>query len=177
MNWLESKNCALNVAVMLMQRLKEPRGVGCLGGKPPYWVHGFWELRAHEMNQRARVPLQFAIQTDWMSRPPLSRSRADFIRRETNWHCSKEGWLCIGLPDEWKDTLADETKADGDAKRLMDIAVTWALASTDSLVSRHLYAARYGIDAWPDEWDQWAHFEAGREEYRRQQAQHLQAKS
>lgn len=169
MSWLESKNCALNLAVMLMQRLQEPRGICCSSGRPPYRVHGFWDLRAHELNRTAKVPLEFLVHTEWLRTPPQSRSTADFIRRETNWHCSKDGWLCIGLPDEWNDTLRHEADTDNCPRRLMDIAVTWTLASTDSLIARHLYAARYGITRWPDEWDQWAHFEAGRQEYRKQQ--------
>jgi hypothetical protein len=168
MNWLESKNCALNFAAMLMQRLQEPRGFDCTRGQPPYMVHGHWSLRAHELNQRATVPLQIAIRPDWMLRPPRSYSSADFVRREADWHCFSDGWFCIALPDEWRDTLAKEAKADGDPRRLLDIAATWTLASTDSLISRHLYAARYGITKWPDEWEQWGHAQAGIDEYRNQ---------
>lgn len=168
MNWLESKNCALNLAVALMHRLQEPRGFVCAGGQLPYRVHGFWELRAHELNQTAKVPLEFAVHTDWMRRPPRSYSSAKFVRREADWHCFSDGWFCIALPDEWRDTMAGEAASDKDPRRLMDIAATWTLASTDSLISRHLYAARYDITKWPEEWDQWAHAEAGKREYQNQ---------
>lgn len=168
-NWLKSDNCALNVAYLMAQRLEEPRGVGFRNSTPGYRSFGSWRLRAHESGQLTPVQLEFVFPPSWMSAPPLTHCNAPFLRRERDWHCSKDGWLCIGLPDEWRDTFEKEKQANSDPVRLMDIALTWSLASADSLISRHLYAARYGIEKWPAEWDQWEHFEAGRAAYRKQQ--------
>lgn len=176
MNWLETRHYALNLAMILMQRLDEPRGFGSQKGNSPYRVSGHWALRSHRIQRHITVPVEFVVDHAWLSHPPAARTSAAFIKREIDWHCSKDGWLCVGLPDEWRDELAGEALHPGTTpEELMDMAATWSLASTDSLISRHLIAARYGIKEWPDEWAQWAHFEEGREEYRRKRSKQMSA--
>lgn len=168
MSYLHSEHYALNFAVALMQRLDEPRGFGRNGSSFPFFVSGRWALRSHQLQSEVSVPLEFGISCKWMSSPPLVRSSAAFIRREIDWHCSGSGLLCIGLPEEWKDEFEFMLQQRMLApEELLDVAATWTLASTDSLISRHLLGARYGLKKWPREWAQWAHFEEGRRAYRR----------
>lgn len=168
---------ALNLAALIMQRLEPPHGVGIIRAHRPhcpvvgYKAHGQWALRAHGERGKVKVAIEFDVSFDWLARPPSVRVKAPFIRKEADWHVNANGTLCNILVDQWEDHFKEAKAGGSSIMELLDFAATWSLASSDSLISRHLIAARESLLKWPSDWEQWSHFQAGRDEYRRSKKQ------
>lgn len=106
---------------------------------------------------------------DWLEIPPYVICPESFIRREIDWHAYSDGGLCYVLQTEWQDRLVRLLKThDYDAAYVIDYAITWLLAASDSLITRHLIAGRHGIEKWPESWAAYAHGDAGVREYLRE---------
>ena len=142
-----------------------------------WWTSGVLPLRAHGENGTTMSRVSVVVRPEWLEMPPTVTAHEPFIRREADWHAYVDGSLCYVLKDEWRDRLGKlMTKNAEDISLAMDYALTWMVAATDSLVTRHLLGARYGIVNWPPEWDAYAHGDEGVEEYRREKLarrQHL----
>jgi hypothetical protein len=65
--------------------------------------------------------------------------------------------LCYVLARQWKARLKLLRDEGRDINTLIDHAVSWALASIDSMLVRHLIGFRLKIPKWPAEWADWAH--------------------
>lgn len=157
----------------LHDRLAEPKSFGQyrpgLKSSFVYWrVAGSLALQEHGENGSTLAKLSIHVHPQWLQVPPRVTVREEYLRREEDWHASKDGAICYVLDKAWADWLTQYFWSTGaDCDRAVDAASTWCLASVDSLVSRHLLAHRHRIDKWPKDWPDYSHRELGVQEYLR----------
>jgi len=172
---LEESVWAATFASEVAQRIGPGADVGP-GPKPGwFWAGGLLALTEHGEDGRTAVRIRVDISPGWLRRSPTATAFARFVRQHADWHASKASFpipwaakLCYVLDDEWKWFFADLTGAQPDPAVWLKCGALWIVRNTNSLLSRHLIADRYGIEGWCDRWDAWAHFEAGSEEFLQQ---------
>jgi hypothetical protein len=137
--------------------------------KRTWFACGLLPLKAHGETGTVKCHIGIFAGADWLEVPPIVQTESGFIKRDIDWHAYSDGRLCCILQQEWNDRLSKTLrKSNFDIAFVMDFAATWLLASTDSLITRHLIAARHGIDRWPPEWSAYGHGEIGVKEYERE---------
>lgn len=100
--------------------------------------------------------------------PPKVWCREPWVKRDIDWHVYSDARLCWVLPEQWRDVQGWRGKSN---QEVAVDASKWLLASTELLLSRHLYGHLKGLVEWPEEWDQWGHAWIGPHEYHQQQSE------
>jgi len=99
---------------------------------------------------------------------PVVYCSAPWLKCGADWHISSNGWLCWELPNLWEDRIGKLEAEKVESGALTQYAATWCMNSVISLLCRHWYAHRHGIEQWPPEWKHWGHYNEGVLEYERQ---------
>src|SRR6266568_583627 len=169
------ENFAATFAGECLMRLSPPHSIGKRSSNivgfdlSPWCVSGSLSLKAHGEDGKTESPVTIVVKPNWLEVPPEVFAHDKFIRREIDWHTDREGRLCYVLSAEWKDRLANlMTSSNEDIAYVTDYAVTWLLAASDSLITRHLLGSRHGIQKWPATRKGFAHFDEGIQEYLRE---------
>lgn len=113
----------------------------------------------------AKIEIQVSEDLHWIIQtPPRVWCREPWMRSEPDWHNDREGGMCWVLENEWRDVLSGDGRQPCD---LIDVATGWLFHNVKSLVSRHHYGNLVRLNAWPKEWDAWAHYDNGAKQYER----------
>jgi hypothetical protein len=105
---------------------------------------------------------------NWKQAVPIFKPNVDWLRRETDWHCSPEGELCVLLGCEWVDGIKEHLKMHSEVATA-EWAATWYMDSAASLTYRHYLGYKYNITKWPQAWTAYGHGWDGIEEYMAQE--------
>jgi hypothetical protein len=146
-------------AHMLKSRLR--RGVVRTPDASHFLVSGALDIGAVIARIEIRVSKSFE---DVLRKPPRVWCREPWMRSESDWHNDDVRGMCWVLDNEWRDVLSPEGRQERD---LVAAGTEWLIDSVRSLASRHYYAHRVGLTAWPKEWVAWGHNSAGVLEYER----------
>jgi hypothetical protein len=172
------KSFRLTFAGALYNRLSPPRSIGLQPLVPdwkktlanPTWnvvqLRGQLALREHGEDGRTKAEVRLLVTPDWTARLPFAFNNEKFLRREIDWHSSKDGLLCYAQDGEWRWKLGQLWNT-ADSDQFIDLTSNWCIRNLDSLLTRHLHGHRYGLTKWPREWDQWSHHEKGIRELER----------
>lgn len=108
-----------------------------------------------------RVPWLLA---DLKTKPPSVWCHEKWMKTGPDWHNGPP--LCWVLRDEWHDAMNWKGKS---VRAILDEGREWLFNGAICLINRHYYADLMGLIEWPEEWAFWSHFQAGSDEYRREQ--------
>jgi len=145
-----------NLAYRLVEKLDAVSQVED-SGKREIHVKGFLPLANEEFSTKKKALCAFDVDFQWLRRMPRVTCQESWVKQgQPDWHVDKNGGLCFEFTLHWMQELTAmiETYSIGPTA---DYAVAWLLNSSRSLLNRHLFAFRNGIQQWPRGWTFWPH--------------------
>jgi hypothetical protein len=132
--------------------------------KQQIWITGSLALASDEFFTKAKAKCEFYVDAHWPEKPPVVWCKEPWVKHGAQWHIDRTGLLCWEQYLNWRDSIRSviEEATIGNAA---EYGTTWLIRSIRSLLNRHLFAHRAGIEAWRKEWDYWAHEQAGEKQY------------
>ena len=122
----------------------------------------------HNMRYKQKVFVIMEITDPAPLSMPMVYCPAPWLKSGMDWHTGSDGWLCWGLPQQWRDKISALEKQNVSYQVLMKYAATWCIDSVISLLCRQWYAYRNELTEWPPEWKYWDHGQKGVLQYERE---------
>jgi hypothetical protein len=120
-------------------------------------VTGYLPLADEEFATKKKALCVFDVNAQWVCKIPEVMCLEPWVTRKLpEWHADEYGRLCFEFNLNWERKLPVMVEH-YTLGLTADYATKWLLNSTRSLLNRHLFAFRNGINAWPKCWDYWAH--------------------
>lgn len=122
-------------------------------------------LGSDEFPTKAVAKCSFDIDCNWPTTRPTVTCREPWIKNSLEWHVL-DNVLCWEQELCWKDRI-QKAIDEGTIGNAAEFAKIWMIRSVRNLLNRHLFAHRTGSTHWQKQWDFWAHYEAGADQYRK----------